>query len=708
MRLIISRYAFSCLALLSLVFALNASVYAQDEDRCAAPTNPIVAENCQPGTESWIVTTYRGDIEGYAYPATVNLGESVDFFVSTSAARFTLDVYRTGYYGGAGGRLMTSIPDVAAISQPACNSDTETGLVSCGNWSSNHTLTIPDDWVSGVYFVKITRPDTGGENYMHFVVRDDERDSAILVQQSLFTFYAYNGYGGKSVYDFNSGFCNTISGSPRGVKVSAFRPHVANAWSYDGFNDQYIHVEYPFVRWLEEQGYDITYSTNMDTHRSGLPDGHNELLDHKIFLSIGHDEYWTQEMREAVTAARDAGIHLGIFSSNTGYWRVRLEEDPWTGAPDSVMVTYKSIQDGIPDPSGHDTTTFRDRATINNPEASLFGIQYIGDNDTFYFPLRVTAEQGKHELYRHTDLQNMPPDTYINLSKDIYGWEWDAVFEGVSPDNIEILAESPIYGFLLQDDGNHRNGTMGTSVANATRYVAPSGAIVFAAGTNQWGWGFGTKHLTPVQTDLYIVQLVYNLFADMGVQPATPSDALILDGEDGIISSPPEAFLPITSDVPIISNVQIDLAGNLIRSGRSFTVTWTTDVPATGQIFLGTEAGHIIFPRDSHADYVTDHSIAVVGQLYPNTTYYYKVASIDERGQIAISDEGSFTLPPNLLADVGVRSWDAARAWRCLPQQNPGALAFFALVGVAGLVFLVGFVMLVRRWWRSRRARASQ
>src|SRR6185369_9358911 len=111
----------------------------------------------------------------------------------------------------------------------------------------------------------------------------------------------------------------------------------------------YFHGEYPMVSWLEQQGYDVTYSTNLDTHRSGKKGEHNELLDHKIFLSSGHDEYWSQEMHDAVLEARDAGVNLAFFSSNVSYWRIRFEDDPLTGQPDRTMVTYKTTQSGFPD-----------------------------------------------------------------------------------------------------------------------------------------------------------------------------------------------------------------------------------------------------------------------------------------------------------------------------------------------------------------------
>jgi hypothetical protein len=47
------------------------------------------------------------------------------------------------------------------------------------------------------------------------------------------------------------------------------------------------------------------------------------VMNHKVFLSVGHDEYWSQGRRDAVTAARDAGVHLAFFSGNEIYWKIR-------------------------------------------------------------------------------------------------------------------------------------------------------------------------------------------------------------------------------------------------------------------------------------------------------------------------------------------------------------------------------------------------
>ena len=684
----------SLFVLLSARFLFPSRVAAAVD--CDNPANPVVAENCQQGSDNWQMKNYLGDIEGYVSDGSVNLGEKIDFFVNTNAPTFDILIFRSGYYGGTGGRLVQTLSALVGKVQPACNRYEDTGLRTCSNWVSSYNLTIPQDWVSGIYVIKLLRHDTGGENYIQFVVRDDARKSSILYQQSLATFTAYNSYAGKSTYYWNSDVCLTVADSVRAVKVSLNRPEAHTDFGDpDNYLNTYFRAEYPMVRWLEEQGYDVTYSTSLDTHRSGKVGAHNALLDHKVFLSVGHDEYWSQEMHDAVTAARDAGVSIGFFSSNTVYWRVRFEPDPMTHEPDSVMVTYKTTESGSPDPSGHPTGTWRDPQGVNNPENSLTGVMYIGDNDRMYFPLRLSSEYTSDRLYRHTGLQNMPANSYIDVGDQIIGWEWDSVVDnGRSPEGLQIIAKTPVYGFMLRDAGRFTNGDVGAGSATATRYTAPSGAIVFASSSIQWSWGLGTHGLEAFAPDPYITQMTYNIFADMGVQPTTPTANLILDGSDT-----PDPTLPAdkikqvgTTPPPVISNVQA------VINGTSATITWTTDVESTGQVWYGTQPDHVITPAALDKEYSKDHSLEVTG-LIPGTTYYLRVASINRDWDHTISDESSFLVP---VGSFTQRLQGAVnplvKQGACWVRANQTGVIFLVVLGVVIVALLVSpFVILRRR-----------
>lgn len=694
---------------------LSDSIREQTQlDDCPS-ANPIVKENCEPGTLDWLVTNYNTSIEGFASATSVNKGERLSFFINTNAANFDMEIYRSGYYGGLGGRLMEEVRALPGQSQPDCQKQAELGLASCSNWDVSYELTVPKTWVSGVYLAKLIRPDTGGENMIYFVVRDDDRDSDILWQQSVTTYQAYNWAGDKSLYSsVKTDSCLTVAEAPRAVKVSLDRPLIREIYG----RNNYILTDFPMVFWLEGQGYDVTYNTNIDTHRSGMPNSPNELLDHRIFLSVGHDEYWTQEMRDAITEARDNGVHLGFFSSNVSYWKIRLEPDPWSGISDRVIVGYKTAEGGVPDPSGMPTSTWRDQNSVNDPENELIGIQYIGDNDLNAFPLRVYAHQSQHPLYRHTDIPDMPPDTYLDIGHHLIGWEWDAVTEnGRTPENLEILAESPTYGAVLADEGH--GYTLDLGAAHVTRYVASSGAQVFAAGTNQWAWGLAVFEPEP-----RIQQITYNVFADMGVQPATPDDTLTLDEGITTVSWPrvfneeaPVTRSPVFDKVieavnrgvtggessprpvsnepaPVISDVQIQPAED------SALVLWKTDKPASGQIWAKISSGTIDFTLSSdngwrlpiaasalERSFLTEQKL-MFRNLDPNTTYYLQIAATDSNGNTTISDEVAFQTSRGSISGLLAAFKDrVGRSIPCQVEENllpMGFLAAFLFLAVVG------------------------
>jgi hypothetical protein len=591
--------------------------------------NSIAEENRLPGTNEWELRRFQNDIEGFASATSINQGETVNFYVNTNATTFDIAIYRSGYYGGAGGRLIKSIENLKGIVQPDGHTDRSTGLATYSNWSPSYHLETDTTWVSGIYIAKLVRRDTGGENQILFVVRDDTRAADILYQQSVTTYQAYNNYGGKSLYNFNSSRYITISEEIRAVKVALKRPY--SGLSDPLVNDRYINVEYPLVSWLESQGYDISYSTNLDTHAAGKPGAVNSLLKHNVFISAGHDEYWSQEMRDAVTAARDAGVHICFFGSNTCYWRIRFEPDPITQEPDAVIVCYKSAQSGPADPSGHPTSSWRDSSSVNTPENGLVGIQYIGDHDSFFFPWRVSAELAQHHLYRNTGLEHLPAGSYIDIGQKLIGWEWDAVTDnGDTPPNLAIVAASPVFGELLQDDG--RVYDLRHATVHTTCYSAQSGALVFASGTNHWSWG-----LAIIEPDVRIQQIAYNLLADMHVQPATPSANLVLDNGPSAPARPNGTpLMPVHTAPPAIANLQA------MPSDTAATFNWTTDIPTRGQIWLGSSADGInIAPYEYELQFSKTHTITMT-PLDPETMYYYRAVVMDEHRQVVFSSVQQF------------------------------------------------------------------
>jgi hypothetical protein len=434
----------------------------------AYAANPIQTENAKPGTTAWQLTNTatNGEIEGYGSLTSVNRGGQISFFVNTGEPTYKIEIFRMGWYGGAGGRLVMSVPSLPGIKQSIPTPDSTTGLVEC-NWIVSYILTIPNnpsdptDWASGFYLAKLTAGTSGKQSYIIFVVRDDARNSDHLFQSSVTTYQAYNSWGGKSLYNYNS------SGSLAAQKVSFNRPYIYGvaAGDYDS-TGQFLQWEYNMVRFLEREGYDVSYCTNVDTHANTTL-----LRSHKGFLSVGHDEYWSWEMRTNVEAARDQGVSLGFFSANTCYWQIRFEMSPATLAPDRTIVCYKySVSPKDPystddDPSNDHriTATWRN---LNYPEDALLGVM------SEYGPVDadIIIEDASHWVCAGTGLRN--GDDLPGLA----GYEVDRMFSN-APAGTARIAHSPYLA------GNV------TQYSDMTAYTAVTGSTVFATGSIQWSWG---------------------------------------------------------------------------------------------------------------------------------------------------------------------------------------------------------------------------
>jgi hypothetical protein len=303
-------------ALLGIIVVLSTATPAMAEG-CASEPNPIVCENALPGDpeSDWQVGGAGAEsIQGYATSMSVNAGQTESFKIETPSSAYHIDILRLGYYQGNGARLISSgVKPTAQLpqSQPACLTNSSTGLIDCGNWGVSASWTVPSDAVSGVYVAHLVRDDiTGEDSQIIFVVRNDESHSSVLLQTSDATWQAYNAYGGNSLYS-----CTVACppGSPEAYKgadaVSYNRPFATAA------PNNLYHAEYPMIRFLEKNGYDVSYTSEAEVDKNGLL-----LNNHKMFISSGHDEYWSAGQRANVLAAREAGLNLAFFSGNELFW----------------------------------------------------------------------------------------------------------------------------------------------------------------------------------------------------------------------------------------------------------------------------------------------------------------------------------------------------------------------------------------------------
>jgi hypothetical protein len=476
--------------------------------------NPIVTENQQPGTPGWqigglVADDATGQIKGYASATSVSQNQSLNFYVTVNPPQnFNMDFYRIGWYGGVGARQRLHVGALSGVHQSACLPDTSTGLIAC-TWTPSYTLMVPIDWTSGVYIAVLTNA-FGYQNYIIFVVKDG-RPAPLLYQQSVTTYQAYNNYPddhatGKSLYGYNSYGAPTVSGSFQAVKVSFDRPYTS-----DG-SGHFFFWEVQFIRWIERTGFDVTYSTDIDTHENGAA-----LRNSKGFLAVGHDEYWSKGMRDNVEAARDAGVSLGFFTSNAVYWQVRFEPSA-AGVADRVMVCFK---DATTDPVQGPTTTVNWRsAPVSRPEQTLMGIQFTSQvnwgNNVPYVVLNST-----NWVYASSGFKNG------DSVPGIVGYEMDR-YQATYPSanstgtTFTLLSQSPYIVGAGSQGLPLISGAGPPDYANSSVYQAPSTAWVFASGTMSWSWGL--DNFTSTYADARIQQTTANILNQFtGGPPLAPA-----------------------------------------------------------------------------------------------------------------------------------------------------------------------------------------
>ncbi len=569
-------------------------------DPCAAPANAVVAENCLAGNPllEWDVTG-AGDpsIQGFATDISVDRSQIVDFKISTPASAYRLDIYRLGYYAGDGARKVDTLLPSASLpqNQPACLTNI-TGLLDCGNWGVSASWSVPANAVSGIYFAKAIREDTDGASHIVFIVRDDDGRSDILFQTSDTTWQAYNTWGGNSLYT-GTGPGTGGGADGRAYKVSYNRPF--NTRSVDGGHDWLFSAEYPMVRWLEANGFDVSYFTGIDSDRFG-----SLIRNHKLFLSVGHDEYWSEQQRANVEVARDAGVHLAFFSGNEVFWKTRWESSIDPSQTDyRTLVCYKETHNypSNADPEGGTWTgTWRDPRDATKdggrPENALTGTIFTV-NDGATTQIRVPAADGKMRFWRNTGIADLAAGSTATLPRGTLGYEWDEDLDnGSRPAGLIRMSTTTVSGAPVLTDLGSTYGS-GTATHHLTLYRATSGALVFGAGTIQWPWGLDRNYddargLGGDPVDPRMQQATVNLFADMNVQPATLRSDLV-------------AATASTDAAAPSSTISAPASGANLAIGTAVTISGTaTDVGGlVGGVEVSVDGGLTWHPATGRASW---------------------------------------------------------------------------------------------------------
>src|SRR5215510_4254222 len=590
------RRASSRRLIIGIVFALLLGVLSLGSARPAAAANPcgppvtsvIACENTQPGDppSDWQVSG-AGDstIQGFATSMSVNVGQTESFKINTPARAYHIDILRLGWYQGNGARKVVSnmLPTATLPqTQPACKNDTApTGLIDCGNWAVSASWTVPTNAVSGLYLAHLVRNDTGGSSLIPFVVRNDASHSDVLFQTSDETWQAYNTYGGNSLYTCSS---NCPPGSPAAYKgaskVSYNRPwHTALD---DSGRSWFMYTEYPMIRFLEENGYDLSYTSGVDVSQPGYAP---VIEQHKIFLTAGHDEYWTGQQRANVTAARDAGVNMAFFTGNEVFWKTRWEPSiDGSNTPNRTLVAYKETHyDAAVDPQDPPTWTgtwmdprFSPPGDGGQPQNALTGQLFDVNSGTT--DITVPSAYSKLRFWRGTRVAGLASGQSTALDQGVgtLGYEWDTDADnGFRPAGLMDMSSTTSNSAEIFTDYGGTTKANSTATHHLTLYRAASGALVFGAGTVQWSWGLDNGGGTG-NTDTAMQQATVNLFADMGnVQPAT-----LMAGLTTATAS--------TDTTPPTSAITAPAQGATLANGSAVTISGTA-ADAGGGVVAGVE-----------------------------------------------------------------------------------------------------------------------
>ena len=342
---------------------------------------------------------------------------------------------------------MRSMGPIQGIAQPT-PAVSDANLIEC-NWKEGFSLEIPKDWVSGVYLGKLSTLETDGEAYVIFIVRDD-RKADLMFQCSDLTWLSYNRWPNwQSLYDYGKEPWGA-SNRKAGYAVGFDRPY---ALYWNGFpagfepltngSGEFLMIEHPLAFWLEKEGYDVTYISNVDTHAD--PQG---LLRGKVFISVGHDEYWTMQMLKNVAAARDTGVNLAFLCGNAV----------------SGVVNLKPSTDGRPNRVIERAGGFRNEKAVMG--STTYGVGFAD----------WSCGDPNHWVFEGTEMKKG------DIVRQLVGWEYHGPPLADYP-SMEVLSSGPVYGW----NGELRDRTYAT-----TLYTWKKGNLVFNAASCWWNMVLST------------------------------------------------------------------------------------------------------------------------------------------------------------------------------------------------------------------------
>ena len=467
-------------------------------------SSAVIAENARTGDAWWVTTPQSaGDIEGYTDKVSAQVGETVTLRVSTKAPTFHVEAYRMGYYQGIGARRVWSSAEVPGARQAPPVLIAPTSTVEC-RWTPSLRVAIDATWPPGAYLLKLVGA-TGEQGLVPFCVRDDSSDAAVLVMQGVTSWQAYNRWGGYSLYYGNKGGALSYTQASGGGSytdrariVSYDRPY-SHDWA-SGAAD-FVGNELPLVFQAEQLGLDVSYWTDVDLHERP-----EVLPNHRMLVSLGHDEYWSLAMRDNAQAALGQGLNIAFLGANACYRQIRLEPSPL--GPDRHVVCYKSAaEDPMTGRDNAQVTVNWSQPPVSNPESTLTGATY-------------------QDIDADADMVITDPTSWVmagtglvagqRLPRAVQG-EFDRYVPGPSaPADADIVAHSPI---------PNRHGNF----SDVTWFTVEGGGGVFDSGNASWVGQLANAPLIPpnvLQAPVpgvteHLQRIMLNVYSVLGRAPAS-------------------------------------------------------------------------------------------------------------------------------------------------------------------------------------------
>jgi hypothetical protein len=473
-------------------------------------------------------------IEAYCWPPSIDAGEPVALHVSTDAVAFQVEVAREGaervvMWRGTGAAAPHDTPDHASA-------------VGCG-WPAALEIPTGHDWRSGYYGVRVTAGDQRADAFL--VVRPSpSRPAPIVLILSTATWNAYNDWGGPSLYtggtrvSFERPLARGFLHKPEPARRK-MQPHLdrEGLWYFEWAEPLGLSVwsggagwwtwERPFLAWAESGGFEVDVALSQDLEQ------HPDVLDgHRMYLSVGHDEYWSWGMRDTLDAFIASGGNAAFLSGNTCYWQVRFEddyramtgfkyradEDPVVGTPDERYLTGAWVDRRIGRPENSTTGLSFSRGgyaryglatprstgafTVWRPEHWAFegtGLMYgdaLGQADAIVAyevdGCDLAIEDGR-PVPTHRD--GTPPSLEVLASAPAHLWE---KHEQPSRYVNEPGEAEPIAMAIYGDDWREHVGELLHGHAVVGCFTVRGGGTVFNAGCTDWTYGLGDPDVARI------------------------------------------------------------------------------------------------------------------------------------------------------------------------------------------------------------------